>query len=146
MSFMVASGTKVHFDQLLIHVGYSNLSVLGEDFQANYIPGSRTPVYDHSDVWISCGPPGEWFSIQLDEPFWYNGVDNLIIDFSWPAGDQAIYVMGWTAPVNRAVSGAFNAATGTASGESLLMHLNGSLSLEPNTFGGIKATLGSQFQ
>ncbi len=142
ISLKVASGTKVHLDALQIYLGHTDRIELEEEFEGNYIGGTKTLVYDHSDLWLYAGAPGEWFTIQLDESFWYNGSDNLIIEFDWPGGENAIYVWGWISDVNRSLYGEYGNPVGTQTWESLLVRLNGSLSLEPTTFGAIKSTLG----
>ena len=82
-------------------------------------------------------------TIELEESFWYNGSDNLLIEFDWPGGENAIYVWGWVDnDVNRSLNGEYGNSTGEQSWESLLLRFNGTLSLEPATFGSIKATLG----
>jgi hypothetical protein len=143
LSFQVFSGSKVHLGGLQIYLGLTNLTELGKNFEANYTSGTKTLVYNHGDMWLNAGSPGEWFTIDLDNSYWYNGTDNLIIEFGWPSGDEAIYVWGWTGDVNRSVYGLYGETTGSVSKESILMRLNGTLALEAATFGAIKATLGS---
>jgi len=143
LSFQTFSGPKVHFSGLQIYLGLTNAVELRTEFDSNYISGTKTLVYDHSDLWLNSGSPGEWFTIDLDNSFWYNGSDNLIIDFCWPEGSESIYVWGWIGDVNRSVYGLYSGTTGVAaSHESILMKLNGTLSLDASTFGAIKATLG----
>ena len=142
LSFQINSGSRVNLGTLEIYLGHTDLAELGEEFEANYIAGTKTLVYDHSPEQLNAGAPGEWLTIQLDQSFWYNGTDNLVIEIDWPSGDNAIYVWGWIDNVNRSLAGTYENATGNLSWESLLMRLNGTLSLEPVTFGAIKATLG----
>jgi len=144
LSFQIFSGAKVHLDGLQIYLGLTEAAELGKEFDSNYISGTKTLVYDHNDLWLNAGSPGEWFTIDLDNSFWYNGSDNLIIEFRWPGGDESIYVWGWTDDVNRSVYGLYGDTTGTASHESILMRLNGTLALDASTFGAIKATLGTE--
>ncbi len=144
ISFKVQTGEKVHLDELQIFLGHTSLEELGTEFEDNYLAGTKTMVYDHSDVWLYSPGPGEWMTIELDEPFWYNGSDNLLVEFDWPNGENAIYVWGWVDnDVNRSLNGEYGNPTGDQSWESLLLRFNGSLSLEPATFGSIKATLGT---
>lgn len=144
LSFQIFSGTKVHLDALQIYMGLTDATELQTEFDSNYISGTKTLVYDHSDLWLNAGAPGEWLTIDLDNSFWYNGSDNLIMEFDWPGGSESIYVWGWVGQVNRSVAGMYGNTAGDASWESLLMRLNGTLALESTTFGAIKATLGME--
>lgn len=141
ISLKIEHGEEVVLGGLDIYLGHTTRSTLEADFNANYKSGTKDHVYKHDNVTLT-GTSGEWFTIKLDHPFAYNGSDNLIIEFAWPSGDEAIYVWGWFDEVNRSVNAEFDDTSGEVSGESLYMRLNGSLSLEPATFGSIKATLG----
>lgn len=44
--------------------------------------GSQQTVLNSSTVSISPGTAGTWYTITLDTPFYYNGVDNLVVDIS----------------------------------------------------------------
>jgi hypothetical protein len=144
LSLQIFSGTRVHLDALQIYLGHTDAAELQPEFDSNYISGTKTLVYDHSDLWLTAGAPGEWLTIDLDNSFWYNGSDNLIIEFDWPGGSESIYVWGWVGQVNRSVAGAYDDTEGFVSWESIKMRLNGTLALEPITFGAIKATLGTE--
>lgn len=142
ISVKVQSGEIVRLDALDIYLGHSDLAEPGVEFDANYISGTKTHVYDHDNVTLT-GVAGEWLTIPLDQSFYYNGSDNLIIEFAWPSGEDAIYAWGWIDTKNRSVYGEFDVSSGTVTDESLLMRLNGSpYALSPATFGSIKATLG----
>ncbi len=143
ISFKVVSGEKVFLEEFQIYLGHSSLDELEPEFDDNYISGTKTRVFNQSDVWLYSPGPGEWMTIELEDSFWYNGSDNLLVDFAWPSGESAIYVMGWSdSDVDRSVNGEYDNPIGTQSPESLLLRFNGTLSLEPATFGSIKATLG----
>jgi hypothetical protein len=44
--------------------------------------GSQQTVFTTGTVDIPAGTAGTWYTITLDTPFYYNGVDNLVVDIS----------------------------------------------------------------
>lgn len=143
ISFLVASGDRVMLDHLDIFMGYSELDDLGMNFDDNYVPGSKTLVFEDDNLIIDSPGSGQWLTLDLDVPFWYSGQQNLVLEFRWPGGSQEIDIWGWYPTANHTVFAPdWQASQGTPMMESLLFRLNGTLALEANTFGAIKATLG----
>ena len=89
---------------------------------------------------MSAGPD-EWMIITLDTPFWYNGVDNLIVELEWVGGSNMFYTYMWETGTNRGLMNTtnVNSPTGTLSTEMSELMFDGTLALEPETFGSIKA-------
>jgi len=130
---------KVHLQGFEIYMGHCASDELGIDFEQNYISGSKQLVYSMADGWIQANGVEEWFYLELDTPFLYNGTDNLLIDFIWTWGDEDIYVYAWESGSNRTLMGSASGATGNTETIVLHMSLEGSLELESSTFAQIKA-------
>lgn len=130
--------TEVTLDTLVIYMGYSDLDQLGTVFDDNYRPGTMTEVFWEENFTVYAPDPDSWFSIDLELPFFYNGSGNLIIEYSWPDGYGAVYNYHWDVPV-RSLTAGWGSSTGFTSDDCPHLLLTGSLSLEPLTFGAIKA-------
>ena len=127
----------VTFDEITIYMGLCSTDELGMDFEANYVPGTKTQVFHAVNPTWFAGT--SWFTIDLDTPFWYDGTHNLIIDVEWPDGSGQIYTYNWYSGTNRALTSDYGSPTGIP--EQTLSHLmlNGTLTLNQDTFGAIKA-------
>lgn len=134
-----AGGTSVTLDTLAIYMGYSSVSDLGSNYDDNYSPGTRQLVYWEEDCTITAPEPNQWFQIDLETPFFYDGTGNLIIEYAWPAGSGEVDNWNWTGTVNRSVTGGWNSETGFTSQDCPHILLTGTLSLQSETFGFIKA-------
>ena len=136
--------TDADCEQFTLHLGYAVADTLSTDsFDGNYIPGSKTLVF--STPLLTLDMDDEWSQIVLDEPFFYNGEGNLIIDIQWDNGteDNTYYNWNWIAGENRCIS--IHGSSGILS-DNLVPHMifSGSLALENSTFGSIKVELGRQ--
>lgn len=128
-----------------MYLGYCADDTLDLDFDSNWIPGTKTLVYSADPLEITTSGPGQWVTLELDQPFWYNGEDNLLIDCQWnnAAGDNSFYTAHWISGDNTMVyehntPGYVHARTPLVP----YMTLSGSLGFESETFGGIKVLLG----
>jgi hypothetical protein len=128
------------FQNFKIYMGYSTNDQLSSTFLDNYIPGTRTLVFSRTTYPVVAGGPGNWFTTTLDTPFWYNGSNNLLIEVEWSDGEGSIYAFHWTAGTDRAIYGTYG-STSADGFENTIPHLqlNGTLDLQPETFGSIKA-------
>ena len=142
IGFMVSEGEAVSFDRFTIHMGITGQSSLSEGFESNWITGTKTLVYDHDFVTYTSPGPNQWMEIPLDTVFWYNGEDNLLIEFGWPGGTEVIMIWAWVAPENYTCYAGWEEPQGNLLLESLVLRLSGALELSPDTFAGIKSTLG----
>ncbi|MCK5840993.1 MAG: hypothetical protein KAH31_02405 [Candidatus Sabulitectum sp.] len=110
-------------------------------FDGNYISGTKTLVYS-SDLLI-VDMDDEWAEIVLDDPYWYNGTGNLIIEIEWAneTHDNSYYNHEWYAGDNRCV---FSQGSPDIVAYGFLPHmiLAGTLALENSTFASIKVELG----
>jgi len=110
-------------------------------YDGNYIAGTKTLVYSTDPLFVN--QADEWAEIILDEPYWYNGTDNLIIEIQWDNAthDNSYYNHEWLAGDNRCI---FTQSSTDILSYNMLPHmiLAGSLSLENSTFAGIKVELG----
>ena len=96
------------------------------------------------DCTIYAPNPNQWFQIDLETPFFYDGTGNLIIEYAWPNGRDAVYNYNWTGTVARALAGSWESVTGYTEMDCPHILLSGTLELQNVTFGFIKALLGSE--
>ncbi|HOP27014.1 MAG TPA: hypothetical protein PLM22_10325 [Candidatus Sabulitectum sp.] len=142
VAFLVSEGETVSFDRFTIHMGITGQSSLSEGFESNWMPGTKTLVYDHEFVTYTSPGVGQWMEIALDTPFWYNGEDNLLVEFGWPGGTEVIMIWAWVAPDNYTCYAGWEEPQGNLLLESLVLRFSGALELYADTFAGIKSTLG----
>jgi len=93
------------------------------------------------------GLPESSLTIEFDQPFHYNGTDNLLIDIYYPHGMVEAAVYNWEAGPARSVVCMFSpygsaGPTGELTTRVPCMILGGELELAGITFGGIKLMLG----
>ena len=136
-------GSYVTLDTLAIYMGYSSGAELGTNFDNNYSAGSVQLVFWEKDCTITAPDPNEWFQIDLETPFFYNGTGNLIIEYAWPSGRDAVYNYNWTGTVARGLAGSWGAATGYTEQDCPHILLTGTLSLQSETFAEIKTLFSS---
>jgi len=138
----VGGESQGSYYDLKIYMGLCSSDQLGMTYDDNYISGSKTLVLSSAFFTTPTVNPMDWFEITLDTPFWYNGVDNLIIEIEWSSapGDDALYTMHWDGGANRCLFGRYGSATALYPKiEVPYLRLNGTLSLSNSTFGRIKA-------
>lgn len=136
-----SSQPQATFQQLTISMGLCETDTLSAVYEDNYIPGTKTIVLDATGYTVEAPAGDEWFYVTLDQPYWYNGEDNLILEFEWPGGSGSLYVYHWFTGQNRAVNGGYGSSSGYLEGNIPNMLLSGSLSFEQTTFGRIKTIL-----
>jgi len=66
-----------------INVGHTNITAVVADYATNVETGqgSLATVINNGTITIPAGVAGEYYDIPFTTPFYYNGVDNLIIEF-----------------------------------------------------------------
>lgn len=138
-----AYGWAGDFSIKMAHVSIDELS---ETFSNNYEPGSLQEVV-FIDSLPLYGAPGSTLTIEFDEPFYYNGTDNLLIDIYYPLGMVEAAVYNWEAGPSRCVMDMFTpygsaGSTGELVSKLPYMILEGELELAGLTFGRIKLILG----
>lgn len=128
------------YNSFKIYMGLSSSDELTNNFEDNYLPGSRTLVYATSSQTMTAQPDA-WMTISLDAPFEYNGTDNLIVEIMWAGGSNMFYTYMWETGATRGLMNKsdIGSPTGTLySSMSELMFIPAS-SLEQHTFASIKA-------
>ncbi len=130
-------------DSFTIHMGLCSSDQLSlGSFDENYISGTKTLVYSTDLLIVSM--TDEWPEIELDNPFFYNGTDNLIIEISWNNETHSnIYnVYEWFAGTNRCIVSENHS---DIKSYPFLPHMKlfGDLALENSTFASIKVELGN---
>lgn len=131
--------TEVTLDTLVIYMGYCDSDELGDVFAENYRPGTMTEVFWEENFTVYAPDPDSWFSVDLETPFFYDGSGNLIIEYGWPDGHGAVFNYNWEDTVARSLIQGWGSPTGSTGLGCPHLLLTGSLSLEPLTFGAIKA-------
>jgi hypothetical protein len=76
--------TAVTTANLTIKMGHTSVTELTGTFANNVEQGrgTLTEVLSHTTVMIPPGAAGDYFEIPLSKEFYYNGVDNLVVDIS----------------------------------------------------------------
>ena len=128
------------YNDYSLYMGLCSSDELGTNFDDNYIPGTRILVMSSSSYTTPSAAPNEWFDNILDTSFWYNGVDNLIIEIEWSSGTGSLYTWHWDASGQRCIIGPYGASIESEISSVMPnIKLNGVLSLSNSTFGQIKA-------
>lgn len=122
-----------------IHMGFCAIDNLGSDFQANYIPGTRTLVFQADSLALEA-EPGEAFGIELQVPFACDGSQNLLIEISHTPeyGNEGIDCWNWEADQGRMVYSTSLTGPGIVCDEVPCMIISSPAGLAPATFGSIK--------
>ena len=131
-----------------IWMGLCDADMLSSTFDDNYIPGTMIQVF-HRDTLTLSPSPGEWQGFDLDTTFWYNGQDNLIVEFQWSGGDtedDCLYSWHWNTGTIRSISALYGSSTGTMSSLVVMLRFTGVLALEQTTFAGVKSSFTGQAQ
>ncbi len=136
-----ASGSSEgHYYGVEIHMGLCADDELGATFDDNWIPGTRTLVFAADTLDLS-GNANDWSAVTLDNPFWYGGEQNLLIDLQWTSANTAysFYTWRWDTGAVRCVKAISLAApTGVLSTQISELMFSGDFSLSQSTFGEIK--------
>ena len=132
--------TSVTFEEFYVYMGYCSSDQLTETFDANYVSGTRTEVFQRtSSFMLAAVYP--WTTITLDTPFFYDpSLGNLIVEIQWPGGEEEIYTFNYYTGENTLVMAGYGLPTGSISPEAPYLQFQGELSLDQSTFAGIKAT------
>jgi hypothetical protein len=135
-----AGGTFSDFE---IRFALTDADVLSSSFDDNYLDWSVETVYSRDSIEFSAAPD-QWLSIDLDQPYWYPGDRNLVIEVLWSAGVSAgdcIYTWQWNSETLRCTHGGYASPTGSQT--ALVPHilLSCDLTLEQTSFADIKSTL-----
>lgn len=131
------------YNNFKLYMGLASADVLSNTFADNYIAGTRTLVYQTSQQVMSAGAD-EWMTITLDTPYWYNGTDNLVFELEWQGGANMFYTYMWNTGAPRGLMNKtdLSSPTGTLSNNMSELRFDGSMALDPMTFGEIKAEFG----
>ena len=71
-----------HCPNVVIKLGHTSQDVVTTTFSDNVETGkgSMITAFSEANITILSGSADEFFSLELDEPFSYNGVDNLVVE------------------------------------------------------------------
>lgn len=127
-------------------MAHVTIDELSETFTDNVAPGTLEEVV-FIDSLPLYGGVGSTLTIQFDQPFSYNGTDNLLIDIVYPNGMVEAGVYNWEAGPARNLyclfpPGGSPDPAGELSDMVPYMILECDMGLETCTFGHIKIILG----
>ncbi|NLP05618.1 hypothetical protein GX411_06685 [Candidatus Fermentibacteria bacterium] len=124
-----------------IYMGLCENDVLNPNFDSNFIPGTRTIVFSRDSLHLEVNPD-ELVTFDLDTPYWYNGVDNLLVEVLWSSGEETgsecVYTWHWNTGAMRCASGLYSASSGSLTSIIPWMQITGASDLETCTFGEVK--------
>jgi len=129
------------FYDFTIYLAHSDVDQLSSQFDANWIEGTREMVFYRDSLTLS-NSPDDWVEFILDSQYWYNGSDNLVLEFLWSdavTNQSCMYSWHWESGAIRSITGEYQDSTGTMSSLVLMIMLNGDMSLPTITFGSLKA-------
>jgi len=114
---------------------------LTDTFEANYVPGTRTLVYQTPSQVMSAAPD-EWMRIVLDTPYEYDGASGLIVELQWVGGVNMFYTYMWDTGSSRGLMNKTDVTspTGTLYTTMSELRFDDTQALETDTFGSIKAS------
>lgn len=133
-----------HYYDVEVRMGLCASDQLVSTFADNWITGTETLVYSADTLDLAAGS-NEWEPIILDEPYWYNGEDNLLIDIQWASANTSysFYTWRWETGAIRSVRATnLSSPTGIISTQMSELMISGALVLDQLTFGGIKSLFG----
>ena len=133
--------TRVNFTEFYMYMGYCSSDNLTENYQDNYVSGTRTTVFERTSA-FTVNAVYPWTGIVLDTPFWYNpSAGNLVIEIAWPDGDDEIYTFNYGTPgVGSLVMGFYDLSYGGVFQEAPYLRFEGDYAFDQTTFAGIKAS------
>jgi len=131
------------FADFEIWAGLAESDVLGDNFEDNFIPGTRTLLFSRESLLIEA-EPNAWIPFVLDSPFWYGGTKNLIIEILWSEGEElgteCVYTWQWNTGTMRCASGPYDSETGSRTSVIPLIQFSGDMTLLNTTFAGVKTS------
>ncbi|HRZ28405.1 MAG TPA: hypothetical protein P5295_16470 [Spirochaetota bacterium] len=112
-----ATTTDRYCPNVTIKMGHTSLTALTNTWANNVQigQGAEITILDNKTIEVPISDAGSWIDIPLDTPFYYNGVENLVVDFEKTSGCSA-NIMTTNAPgtSRRALSTAPDNSPGVA--------------------------------
>jgi len=111
------------YNGVTIKLGHTNLDALGGTFASNYTENDETLVWTADPYTV--GPTTlnqQWYGITYDDEFYYDGVNNLLIDIDVTSGTSTL---GWLRGdgTSTLLYGFPSGSTGTILGRKLYLRL-----------------------
>jgi len=132
-----------NFSDFQIWFGLTDSDQLSSTFEDNFIPGTRTLVFDRDSLYLSASP-GEQIDFELDQPFWYGGTHNLVVEILWSDGEEigseCVYTWQWNTGAMRCASGPYTASSGSLTSMIPMLVLTGVQALDQTTFAAVKSS------
>ena len=78
-----ATTAKIHASGVTVKMGHTGLSALTNTFadNAEQGKGSLVTVLENKAITVPVLAAGDYVTIRLATPFYYNGADNLVVDY-----------------------------------------------------------------
>jgi len=110
-------------------------------FDSNYAPGTRTLVYSTDSLHLE-GAPGEWVTLDLEQPYSYSGTGNLVIEIQRDGTCDNTFLMTWrwyTAGYRMLTAGSHDAASGYRDRVASMLRIEYSQGLEQGSWAHVKS-------
>ena len=104
------SGDGTSYD-IQIHAGITDFQAVVPVFDENYISGSRQLVFQADSIVLSA-QAGDWFFVEFDEPFFYDGQHNLVLEFESENDNYDLYTFAWQTNESRTLVSYGGSASG----------------------------------
>ncbi len=131
------------YENFQIWAGLTDDDVLSAVFDENFLPGTRTLLFDRDSLYLEA-EPDTWIPFDLDTPYWYGGSDNLVIEILWSHGEElgseCVYTWQWNTGQMRCASGQYTASSGSLTSVIPLLQFIGESSLQESTFAEVKSS------
>jgi hypothetical protein len=136
-----SGSTSGTYNSFKLYMGVAAGTELTDTFEANYVPGTRTLVYQTPSQVMSAAPD-EWMRIVLDTPYEYDGASGLIVELQWVGGVNMFYTYMWDTGSSRGLMNKTDVTspTGTLYTTMSELRFDDTQALETDTFGSIKAS------
>ncbi len=139
--YSVKTGSYYEFS---LKIGYTGFDELSTSYEDNWL-NSPVEVYSNPQLELTGVEGGEWILFEFNEPFMYDASANLLLEISWNGPidppDSRIYAMSWEDDKGGAlIASDVDALRGYVTTMVPHMLFVTALSLEPNTFAGIKSS------
>jgi PKD repeat protein len=112
----MSSGGAETYSNVTVTLGHTTLNSLGADFADNFTEGDATEVWNAASYAVPAASSSyEWVEIPVTGSFYYDGVNNLVVDINVESGTGDLY---WCDNSSVTDNTALYAAPGAASGTS----------------------------
>ncbi len=130
------------YEDVRISAGVPAADELGEHFEENWVPGTRTEVFSAEHLDIETVPDG-WFGVDLDAPWHHEMGEALLLEVQHSDSRLGVYTWHWDSGAWRALAAPDDMAERGWLMQDIphMILLFEEAGLEPASFGRIKVVL-----